>query len=157
MAAFGSATLPALREPVLPDTPFSPATRSTYSFGSAVIGSGGEAPPSLIEGRVPGDYEALLALRELSTVREVLYEVPRDASSCVVRTVHFANSSGALRTVTLWAGGRVVHPGVALEASGAGAVKSEDYVAKLASGGRLEASADGAGVVVWITGIESVG
>lgn len=108
--------------------------------------SASSAPP-----REPGDYGARFALKELAATRETLYAAPANTTAYVLEIALY-NGSAAVRTVSLFVGGRQV----AAVPLAAGQDKRDHFKHVLYAGDRLEGIADGAGVTVYASGVEEV-
>jgi hypothetical protein len=147
------AVIPVLSAPVKLTAPFAAGPATSGTFGSAVIGGGLRIVAPVAPPREPGDYLARFAAKGLSTTREVLYRVPR-GTRAVVRHFGFVNDSGLDVTGRLWVGGLLHVPTLTVPASKSRAQDLPEWV--LLPGETIEGQASGAGLNVFLYGIEEV-
>lgn len=132
--------------------PFAAGPATSGTFGSFV------SPKTLVSApsaptREPGDYLARFAAKGLAVTREVLYRVPQ-GTRAVVRHFGFVNDSGVDLTGRLWVGGLLHVPLLTVPANKSRAQDLPEWV--LLPGETIEGQASGAGLNVFLYGVEEV-
>ena len=103
--------------------------------------------------RTAGDYLRTVYLGAAPLARSVLYTADTNVR-CLVRHLGVANTTGAVRTVSVWIGGVLLVPSRSVDPTDTLAFDVSMY--HLAPGQSLEAQADAAGVNLAVFGVEEV-
>ncbi|WP_273843953.1 hypothetical protein [Rubrobacter calidifluminis] len=152
MADYGTAVLPARRNPIIPALPVG---YTTYQFGSAVLPAGGGASPApgSTDTRAPGDYLARFFGGIAPTARTAVYQAKQNVRG-VIRHIRFVNPNQAAATVSVWVGGVLLENALSVPAGGKA---SQDVSEWLVGGGEtIDLRASASGIYAAIYGVEEV-